>query len=396
MPQNPTSINMIYDIIIAGAGIVGLTTAFEAALKGKKILVLNGKIGKPNVNLVHFESSYASMHANAQFMASVNTSFAAAGMLAPINELEYGEENLLFAGMESVPLYLQYEEILGDIELNCTGSIEIVLSKQDLPYLSRAFEYRKRMGLPVEWLNSDALHNKEPFLHANIPAGIYCPSDWQLNNRLLIRKLRKFLHDQNIPILDGHPLMEWKEKSAHILAKTSEAEYLTKNLVIAIGYTEMEPFPLPYQVYPVKGQMLSLKPDNQLLTLSHTIRYNSRMLGNGYIAPKKEQIILGATNEEQGADLEITMGGIMDTMRKAFAAVPALYELPILAMWAGLRPSTIQRNPFVLKAQQKNVFYMNGFYRNGITLAPLFAKAIYQFLEDQTLPHAVQPFFYTL
>lgn len=387
---------MIYDIIIAGAGIVGLTTAFEAALKSKKTLILNGKLGKPNVNVVHFETSYAGMHANAQFMASVNTSFAAAGMLAPINELEFGEEDLLFAGMDSVPIYLEYEKILGDIELNRTGSIEIVLSQQDLPYLSRAFEYRKRMGLPVEWLNSDALHKKEPFLHANIHAGIFCPSDWQLNNRLLLRKLRKFLQDQNIPILDGHPLIEWKEKSPYILVKTSEAEYLTKCLVIAIGYTEQEPFPLPYQVYPVKGQMLSLKPNSQILTLNHTLRYKSRMLGNGYITPKKEQIILGATNEEKGSDLEITMGGIMDTMRKAFAAVPALYELPILAMWSGLRPSTIQRKPFVLKAHQKNVFYMNGFYRNGITLAPLFAKAIHQFLDEQSLPHAVQPFFHAL
>lgn len=349
----------MYDLIIVGGGIIGLTVLKEAIQNSWKVLLIDAQeVGK-------------------------NTSYAAAGMLAPINELEHGEEDLLFAGMKSVPLYLEYEQLLGDIGLNRKGTLEVALTAQDAQYLKREFEYRQNLGLNVQWLNKNELLEKEPFLSPNLYGGIYSDSEWQIDNRLLLKKLKSWALNQGAEIIEYQKIIDWSFLRTYLSISSENQTWQTQNLVFCMGFVPEELFPLPYVVYPIKGQMLSVKPNEKFLQLEHVIRFKTRTLGNGYIVPKSDRIILGATNEEMGNDKNITAGGIMDILRKCYAAVPAIYDLEILETWAGLRPATHDRHPFILKAHQKNVFYMNGFYRNGFCLAPLFAKNFIKIMKGQ-------------
>ncbi len=358
----------MYDLIIVGGGIVGLTILKEAIQNSIKVLLIDAQeVGK-------------------------STSYAAAGMLAPINELEHGEEDLLFAGIKSVPFYLEYEKILGDIGLNRNGTLEVALTAQDAQYLKREFEYRKNLGLNVQWFNKNELLEKEPFLSPNLYGGIYSDSEWQVDNRLLLKRLKSWALEHDAEIIEYQKIMDWKFHKTHLSVSSINQTWDTQNLVFSMGFVPEELFPLPYVVYPIKGQMLSVKPNEKLLQLEHVIRFKTRTLGNGYIVPKLDRIILGATNEEMGNDKNITAGGIMDILRKCYAAVPTIYDLEILEIWVGLRPSTHDRHPFILKAHQKNVFYMNGFYRNGFCLSPLFAKNFIKLLKNQELDFEVKNF----
>lgn len=359
----------MYDLIIIGGGIVGLTVLKEAIENQLKVLLIDAQeVGK-------------------------NTSYAAAGMLAPINELEHGEEELLIAGTISVPLYLEYEKILGDIGLNRKGTIEIALTAQDAQYLKREFHYRKNLGLKVHWLDKNELLEKEPFLSPHIYGGIYSDSEWQIDNRIFMQKLKNWAKNQNVDIQEFTKIIDWEHhKNCFSVISEKNQTWEAQNLVFCLGYIAEELFPLPYKVYPVKGQMLSVKPNSKICDLEHVIRFKTRTLGNGYIVPKKDRIILGATNEEMGNDKSITAGGMMDILRKCYAAVPAIYDLEILETWVGLRPATSDRHPFILKAHQKNVYYMNGFYRNGFCLAPLFAKNMIKIIKGHSLPPEVKNF----
>jgi len=358
----------MYDVIIVGGGIVGLSVLREAIKNDLKVLIIDAnEVGK-------------------------NTSYAAAGMLAPINELEHGEENLLFAGQKSVPLYLEYENDLGDIGLSRKGTIEIALSQIDAQYLKREFDYRKKLGLNVEWLDKNQILQKESFLSPHILGGIYSNSEWQVDNRLLLSKLKNFGLKMGAEICEFEPVVDWQYHQNHLSVHSLNHSWKTQNLVFCLGYTPKEFFPLPYSVYPVKGQMLSVKKNPSLLDLEHVIRFKTRSLGNGYIVPKSDRIVLGATNEEMGNDYTITAGGMMDILRKCYAALPAIYDLEILETWVGLRPSTQDRHPFILKAHKKNVFYLNGFYRNGFCLAPIFAKNLIYLLKEKPIDEELKFF----
>ncbi len=349
----------MYDLIIVGGGIVGLTILKEALQAEMRVLLVDAQeIGK-------------------------NTSYAAAGMLAPINELEHGEEKLLFVGQKSVPIYLEYEHLLGDIGLNPNGTIEIAITPQDAQYLNREFAYRKSLGLNVVWLNKNQLLEKEPCLSPQVCGGVFSDSEWQVDNRLLLQKLKAWAIQQGATLVEHQKVIGWQYHQSYVNVQSEKNAWSARIVVFTMGFTNDENFPLPYVVYPIKGQMLSVKPNPNLLQLEHVIRFKTRTLGNGYIVPKKDRIVLGATNEEMGNDLFITAGGILDILRKAYAVVPAIYDLQIDEIWAGLRPSTHDRHPFIIKAHQKNVFYINGFYRNGFCLAPFFAQNFIKIIKGQ-------------
>ncbi|NBV14716.1 MAG: FAD-dependent oxidoreductase, partial [Sphingobacteriia bacterium] len=79
------------------------------------------------------------------------TTSAAAGMLAPINELELTELDLLNAGIHSQKLYQEWKLSLGDIGWIPEGTLEVAQSRDDLPGLERLFDYQTKAGLEVYW-----------------------------------------------------------------------------------------------------------------------------------------------------------------------------------------------------------------------------------------------------
>jgi glycine oxidase len=93
-----------------------------------------------------------------------------------------------------------------------------------------------------------------------------------------------------------------------------------------------------------------------------------------------------------GYDRRPTAGGLLDILNKCYAALPALYDQPVLEVWAGLRPATAQRRPVVGLAVPPSVWVFNGLYRHGILLAPWLAEQLADWLVTGRHPDSLRPF----
>jgi glycine oxidase len=98
---------------------------------------------------------------------------------------------------------------------------------------------------------------------------------------------------------------------------------------------------------------------------------------------------VGSTSEEMGHDPRLTAGGLLDVLRRAHAAVPGIYDLPVIETWAGLRPATAGRVPLVRRHPELPLVWANGLYRHGVLLSPLVARAAVNALRGQALPPEV-------
>ena len=130
---------------IQGAGIAGLNVAYQLlryGINGNQIILVDR--ASPNVSAAYFS----------------------AGMLAPNNELEFGEEAIMYAGLESRKMYDDYEAKLGDIGLTKEGSIEVGITPDDQQYVYRQYQYQKKFDLEVEWIDQKKhLQQLLPHLH---------------------------------------------------------------------------------------------------------------------------------------------------------------------------------------------------------------------------------------
>lgn len=351
---------------VIGGGVAGLFSAWYLAKAGAEVtLYEKDELGK-------------------------GTTWWAAGMLAPINELEFTELELLKAGMESRELYSEVEAELGDIGLEKAGTLEVALTQDDVGYLRRLYDFQREHGLEVEWLSGPEARELEPLLAQHIPNAIWSPQDIQVDNRKLVAALVKAIRALGVQVLENTPV----ERLIHvpelaIWARNRRQTY--DKVLVATGVWPWEGGKLPYQVYPVRGEIVELEPP-VMGKLTKTVRVWNKVLGRAYIVPKSDRIVVGATSEEKGFEQSNTAGGLLDILRKAYAAVPGIYEMNIQQVQSAFRPSTLNRQPIVDQEPKKEVYHLNGLYRHGILLGPLMGKAMTQLMLTGKRMAVIDPF----
>jgi glycine oxidase len=321
------------------------------------------------------------------FDAGEGASMAAAGMLSPIHELDYTETDLLNLGIAArnhYPAWLDSLDISPQsVGLRFDGALEVAVEPHEIPELRRQFDFQRRMGLKVEWLDALALRDFEPALGPEVCAGIFAPEEGRVDPRLLRESLIKRVE----PIIPNLVVSLVAESGGVKITDATGQEYFSKTVLLATGagfpafasgFSVPTPqpdivFPGAPEIHPVRGEMLSVSAKG--FSLRTTVRIRSRRWGRGYVVPHPDRIVVGSTSEERGRDLSVTMGGLSDIVRRAYAAVPGLFDRPVAEVWTGLRPATLSRKPLV-ESIGPSVFVFNGLYRHGILLAPLLASRV--------------------
>src|SRR4051794_27657282 len=170
MPAKGADISAQPDVLVIGAGVIGLSVGWRAAQRGLSVLVLDA--GEPGRG----------------------ASYAAAGMLAAANEAEYGEDLLQPFALLSAAAYPAFVDELVELTgidpgYEATGTLQIALDGDEAEALRRRFAFLQRLGLDAEWLRGSHVRELEPALSPRIRCGIRSHGDHQVDPRRLTRAL---------------------------------------------------------------------------------------------------------------------------------------------------------------------------------------------------------------
>jgi len=349
--QNPQKITII------GAGVNGLGIGWQLARNGADVLIVEKN------------------------RAGEGASKVAAGMLAPYAEADFEEIDLLQLGEESLQRYPKFiRELRKDSEIDPVfdqcGTLFVGLDSDDAKLLRRLYNFRKELNLEVEWPGVDEVRERQPLLAPGITSAVWLPTDSQVNNRLLIIALKKAFKKQGGKLLESTEVTSIEiNQQGKIKLKCGEQRLDAQKVIISTGCSipaieGVRQHEIP-PVRPVKGQILSLR-QNREVQLQHIIR-TPRI----YMVPKSDGLIrVGATTEEMGFDTTITAGAIRELLNEAWDTLPAIYDLEMVEMLAGLRPATPDHGPVIGNSIFSGLYYATGHYRNGILLAPVTAYEV--------------------
>jgi len=331
--------------------------------------------------------------------AGHGASWAAAGMLAAAVETEPGEEPLLPLALESQHLWPDFARELEaasgiSVEYRGEGTMVLALNRDDAEQLRHSYDFQRRLGLDLEWLNAAEARRREPHLKPAIAAAVLSRGDHQVDNRCLgralaagVRKAGAALHEhclvREIVVSGG--------RTAGVV--TDHGREDADMVVLAAGAWSREigglaPAALP-PVRPIKGQMLALQMDPAAPLLRHVVW----LPRGGYLVPRNDgRLIVGGTVEERGFDATITAGGLFALIEGAWRALPAIEELPIVETWVGFRPGSRDDAPMLGPGVLDGLVIATGHHRNGILLTPVTAAVVSDFILSGRLPEMARPF----
>jgi glycine oxidase len=361
------------DVVIAGGGAIGLAIAWETATRGLSVVVADDR-----------ERAAAS--------------WAAAGMLAPVTEVHYGEEELLRLNLESQGRYESWAEELNEASgLDCgyvqCGALMVARDADDNAALKDLFEFQQSLGLDVERLRGRECRQLEPLLSPSTRGGILVRGDHQIDNRALMDALRVACERRGVQLVDRRVAEVEVARGLVEGVRFHNGERLScSRLVIAAGAHSSDIEGLPPEaippVRPVKGQLLHLRGRAGERLATHTIRGLE-----AYIVVRPDgRVVLGATVEEQGFDERITAGGVYELLRAGAELIPGLSELELVETSVGLRPGTPDNAPLLGATELEGLILATGHYRNGILLTPVTGWALAELLVNGTAPEIIKPF----
>ena len=366
------------DVVVVGAGLIGLATAWRLAADGIQVTVCDPTPG-------------------------AQTSQVAAGMLAPVTEVEYGEDDLLalnLAGVNAWPAFAaELEELTGlSAGLHQTGTLSVAYDVDDAAALRRLADYQRRLGLEVEELSGRDARRREPLLAAGVSGGVWVPGDHSVDNRQAVEALRRAIDLSSVLLI--------RQRVARVITSgtTAVGVQLDNGDTVHAGHVIAATGPWSSQlggipdelrppVRPVKGEVLRLRvPEAYRPALRHTVRATARGF-SVYLVPRPGgELVVGATTSELGYDTRVLAGGVFALLRDARTVLPITDELELVETIAGLRPATPDNAPILGPSGLDRLLWATGHYRNGVLLTPITAQIIADTVRTGVLPELGKPF----
>lgn len=334
------------DILIIGAGAVGLVSALHLARAGARVtLAERGEAGR-------------------------ESSWAGGGILAPLPYWDYREE------VTRLTLLGEARWAATAADLTAATSLEteyrrcgmVILPTFDAP---KASAWCADHGVPLERLSA---RQREPALRADDPA-LLLPDVAQVRNPRLLAALRGAVEQAGVTLMEHTEIIGWRVEQERIAAARTPAGELRADQYLVCGGAWNQvltgDLALGLKVWPVRGQIVLLQAAPDLL--------GSVILRNGYyLIPRRDGLILaGTTRELAGFDKSVTDAAREEILAQAIDLVPALARAPVVKHWAGLRPGSEDNLPVISRHPRIANLYANaGHFRYGVTMAPICGELV--------------------
>jgi glycine oxidase len=378
------------DVAVIGGGVIGHGIAWEARRSGRSVVLVDDAPGS-------------------------GASWAAAGMLAPVSELHYQEEDLLELMLESSRLWPAFAADLAeaagqDPGYLTTPTIAVGADAADRRALMDLRAVQQANGLLVEPLTVREARGREALLSPAISCALDIPSDHQVDPRKLVACLRLALAahpggsgtavdgaHEGFAVAERATSLLWHDGRVSGVRLAGGGTVIAGETVVANGLQAASLKDLPARLQlplrPVHGDILRLAvPQHVRPLITSTIRG----LVHGvpvYIVPRQDgTVVIGATQREDAlstaGDAAVSAGGVYQLLRDAQVLVPAVAELELMESTARARPGTPDNAPLLGRVQVPGtaehvagLIIATGFFRHGVLLAPA-AAAICRALMD--------------
>lgn len=366
------------DVLVVGGGIIGLVTAWRAAQRGLATAVVDPEPGGGAAQV-------------------------AAGMLAAVTELHFGEQTLLGLNLASARRYPDFAaeltELTGhDLGYRRCGTLAVALDADDRAHLRELHALQHESGLDSEWLSGRDCRRLEPMLAPGVRGGLRVDGDHQIDPRRLAGALVAACERAGVVVHRtwAERLTVERDRATGCVLRDGTA-LGAGQVVLAAGSLSGQLAGVPDEVLPpvrpVKGQVLRLTvPKRYAPFLNRTVRAVVRG-SHVYLVPRLSgELVVGATSEELGWDTTVTAGGVYELLRDAHELVPGITELPLTETRAGLRPGSPDNAPLLGPTALDGLLLATGHYRNGVLLTPVTGDALAHVLTTGELPDEARPF----
>ena len=356
--MRPYSILHEAEVCIIGAGIMGCSTAFRLAQRGKKVVVVEKNC------------------------PGAEASTATAGTMAVQNKLA-GSVGLT---LESLKIWEHLsEELECDVGFERRGGFRLAFSEQELERLETEAAIQRSLGASVEIVSRERVRKEIPYVSPDVLAAGYCPQDSKANplvaTSALFRAARRlgtiFLSNARVTGIDVRGEDDFTVRTeagdvrspivvnaanvwAGVIGRMVGCSLpVTMEIQMAM-ITNGGPSIFPHIVTAVKGN----------ITLKQEFPSGRVVIGGGW----------NGTGDYIEEIKQVDLDNLVRNLKRAIEAVPSLREREVVRAWACYEGRSPDNLLMMGPVDSPKGFYVQCCVKGGFTLAPVVGRIMAEWL----------------
>lgn len=385
-------------ILVMGAGIIGVSTAWHLAQAGHEVIVLERGIS----------AAMETSHANAGMLSyGYSTPWASSGlvlkalkwimrphsplivrpdgsieqlqwiikMLAHCTEKHYQKNK---ACMERISQYSRQvlqetcQQTGIEFEGRNQGTIQVFRSQKEVDAVGADIKILSEHGVPFKLLQPKEIVQYEPAMAKQIhklKGALYLPDDATGDCYLFTTRLAQLCSAKGVQFLYNHQIDKIEYDHQQITGVyVGKTRFTADHYVCALGSFSqqlLKQINLKIPVYPIKGYSITLALANNELAPQSTVLDETYKIA---ITRFNERIRVGGMAELSGYDLRLPEKHRQTLLMVVNDLFPESYQTPAMEFWAGLRPTTPDSVPIIGKSRYKNLSLNTGHGTLGWTM----------------------------
>jgi len=354
-----------YDVVVIGAGSIGVPLSYFLGKKGFKSLVIDSKASP----------------------GQGSNKAAIGGIRAT-----HSSPAKIIIGLKSLDIFRNWEQETGDdIEYYQGGYAFITYQEEDRKSLKELIKFQQQVGLKIDFYEKDEILKIIPALNSEgLLGGTYSPEDGSASPLLSIESFFKNARKYGVEFRFNEKVEGFATKDGKIESiKTDRGTYYGKIFVNAAGGDAA-------RVADLAGVKIPVMPDSHEGGVTEPVsRFVEPMIvdikpekgsKNFYFYQHKTgQIIFCLTPDPPiwGDDTRETSSFLPLVARRMVKVMPKLHYIRVRRTWRGLYPMTPDGNPIVGFKGYSNFLLLVGMCGQGFMLGPGLGYYISEYLEGK-------------
>lgn len=356
--------NQHVDAIVAGAGIIGLSSAYHLSRKGLKVLVVEKN-----------------------FPGSGSTTRCIGGI-----RQQFSTEASIRLMQESVRQFKEMEDLFGfSVDFYQGGYLFLAYSQDTMDSFSKISRLQKSLGLDIRILSvAECLDIVSCLNPEGLLGGIYSPDDGQAYPFKVVEGYIQEIKKNNSSIMPFSEIADVMTEKNRVTGVTlKNGEKLHAGIVLnaagpwAGDISEMAGLKIP--ILPEKHEAFITDRQERLF---ETMIVDYRTDGCYFQQLVNGQIIGCYTPipNQPGTGTDSSREFLIEMSRRSVRLIPELKKAHVLRHWGGSYSMTPDGSPFIDRTELSGFYVAAGMSGHGFMFSPAIGKYITEIIVDSSYP----------
>ena len=370
-----------FDVIVIGGGSAGCATAYNLAIKGANVALLE----KFDLNTQASGRNAGSLHGQIQF--------------DPFHELGMKWARDFLPGLSFLASSLEIwktlsEKLNTDLEVGGKGGLMVAESASDMVALESKVKLENEVGIASRLIDQKELNEMAPYISKKMLGAAYCPIEGKANPLVTAPAFAARAKDSGASIVTGVEVLAIEKIDGKFKILTSAGDYFAAKVVLTAnaGLPKLAKslgLDLPISDVPVQVSVTE-QVDK---FVNHLIYFTTEKLT--FKQANSGSLLIGGgwpARYDNSGEAVLNLDSLQSNLRVALKVCPSISKIKVIRTWIGVGNGTPDHNPVIGEIPGSSGAYIGMYPYMGFTASPLLGEVLSDLVLNSAPKIDLKPF----